>query len=279
MKYAALVSVLLVACGGGGGDGGDDGSGSGSDDTNLDIGCWNLRMFESVALAPRIAELIESANLDVVTFEEIESQNAFDAIISALPGWQGELLAPLGSATGGIGIAWDGAALTDMGHETVLQPTAANPRPVVRATFSVDGTLIDLYAVHLKAGTQPADEQARVDGNAALEPIVRTRHDAGHPLALVLGDFNEDLHDTRSTDVFRPWDPARYTMLDTQLAANGGITFLPANIMLDHMFATKEMPDVSPEIPTWAMDMSDYETAVSDHLPLLLHIPRASLAP
>ncbi|HEY4175271.1 MAG TPA: endonuclease/exonuclease/phosphatase family protein [Kofleriaceae bacterium] len=273
MKRLVIASILLAACGGGG----DDGGGSGSDDATLDIGCWNLRMFESTTLAPRVAQLIESANLDVVTFEEIESEDAFNALVLALPGWQGELLAPVGSATGGIAIAWDGAAVTDMGHETVLEATTANPRPVVRATFSVDGTAIDLYAVHFKAGTQATDEQARVDGNAALEPIVRARHDAGNPLALVLGDFNEDLHDARSADVFRAWDPARYNMLDMQLAANGAVTFLPASIMLDHMFATTEMPQVSPEIPSWATDISDYESAISDHLPLLLHVPRAAL--
>ena len=92
---------------------------------------------------------------------------------------------------------------------------------------------------------------------------------------LVLGDFNEDFDDDRAAEMFAVWTPDRYSVISKAVDDAGGITFLPADVMLDHMVATQEFASAitqMPLIPSLATLVQNYEAKVSDHLPLVLRL-------
>jgi endonuclease/exonuclease/phosphatase family metal-dependent hydrolase len=101
----------------------------------------------------------------------------------------------------------------------------------------------------------------------------------GAVAGLVIGDFNEASGDPRADEVFAPFlsHPDAYAHLTWPLAQAGTFTFLPAEIMLDHVVATTVMVDAIgaavPEVPRLDQEVADYATQVSDHLPVVLRLP------
>lgn len=243
--------------------------------STIDVACWNLKMFPSAAGTEIIAgDLIASLQLDIVTVEEIESKSALEALVARLPGWQYAMPDPEGSANGGIAVLWNESAVHSV--TTTLFTDGRLIRPVVRAVFEVNGTQFALHAVHLKAGLAPVDEQARVQASGIIEGNVRNLVDTTDiDRILVLGDFNEDFDDDRAAEMFAVWTPDRYTVISKPVDDAGGITFLPADVMLDQMVATQEFAAAitqMPLIPSLATQVQNYEATVSDHLPLVLRL-------
>lgn len=241
--------------------------------TTIDIACWNLKMFPSSAETPRIVgDLIASLQLDIVTVEEIESKTALEALVARLPGWHYAMPDVEGSANGGIAVLWNDDVVQSISTEQLADSRLI--RPVIRAVFEANGTQFALHAVHLKAGLAPADEGARVTAASVVEGQVRQRVDSTDiDRVLVLGDFNEDFDDDRAAEMFAVFTPDRYTVISKAVDDAGGVTFLPANVMLDQMVATTAFPLTEmPLIPQLSMMLAGYQAQVSDHLPLVLRL-------
>lgn len=280
----ALLLLLLGACGddGAAADAAIDAAHARTDlvpavgtPATIDVACWNLKMFPSTTDTPRlVGDLVASLALDIVTVEEIESEAALQALIARLPGWQYAMPDPEGSANGGIAVVWNASVVHAVA--TTLLADARLIRPVIRAVFEVNGGQFALHAVHLKAGVAAADEQARVSASAIVEGTVRDLVDStAIDRILVLGDFNEDFDDDRAAEMFAVWTPDRYTVISKAVDDAGGVTFLPANVMLDQMVATGDFATAitePPLIPPLATQLPGYQAMVSDHLPLVLRL-------
>jgi endonuclease/exonuclease/phosphatase family metal-dependent hydrolase len=243
--------------------------------TTIDVACWNLKMFPTGQDTPRIAsDLIASMQLDIVTVEEIESKTALEALVARLPGWQYAMPDPEGSANGGIAVLWN----EDVVHSvsTTLFTDGRLIRPVVRAVFEVNGGQFALHAVHLKAGLAPVDEQARVDAAGIIEGNLRNLVDTSNiDRVLVLGDFNEDFDDDRAAEMFAVFTPDRYAVISKAVDDAGGVTFLPASVMLDQMVATTDFATAiteMPLIPPLSTLIPNYAATVSDHVPLVVRL-------
>jgi len=245
----------------------------GSPDT-LDVACWNLRMFPGdVEAGTLVGDLIASMQLDVVAVQEIENKSAFEAAIARLPGWQLAMPDAAGSATGGIALAWNTEVVQSISTDVIAD--ARLIRPIVRGVFEVNAQQFALHAVHLKAGTQAADEAARIEAAAVVEGEVRSIVDTTEvDRVLVLGDFNEDFDDPRADEMFAVFTADRYAVISRSVDDAGGVTFLPANVMLDQMVATTALAPAAstPIIPPLAQQLPDYRTRVSDHVPLVVKL-------
>lgn len=243
--------------------------------TTIDVACWNLKTFPNAADTEIVVgDLIASMQLDVVAVEEIESKSALEAMVARLPGWQYAMPVPEGSANGGIAVLWNADVVQSVSATAFSDGRLI--RPVVRAVFEVNGVQFALHAVHLKAGLAPVDEAARVEASGVIEGNVRNLVDSTDvDRILVLGDFNEDFDDDRADEMFAVWTPDRYDVISKPVDDAGGVTFLPANVMLDQMVATRELGAAiteMPRIPMLSMQLPGYEATVSDHLPLVLRL-------
>jgi endonuclease/exonuclease/phosphatase family metal-dependent hydrolase len=168
------------------------------------------------------------------------------------------------------------------GVEARFVGDASFPRPAVRATVSLKDhpdAAFTVWVVHLKAGTQAADEETRRKAVLAINAAVKADLAAGSDAdVLILGDFNEAPSDPMAAEVFAPifGAPADYSHLTWPLAQSGAVTFLPAGIMLDHMIATRgldeELAGSAPEVPPVDAKVADYQASVSDHRPVLVRL-------
>ena len=282
-RTAVAVFLVLAACGDDGvsADAGVDADHARTDlvpavgsPVTIDVAGWNLRMFPGGAEAGTlVGDLIASMQLDIVAVEEIENKAAFESAIARIPGWEVVMPDAAGSATGGIALAWNTEVVTSISTDVVTD--ARLIRPIVRGVFEANGQQFALHAVHLKAGTQATDEAARVTAASIVESEVRgVVDDTDVDRVLVLGDFNEDFDDPRADEMFAVFTADRYAVISRPVDDAGGVTFLPANVMLDQMVATTALAPAAstPLIPPLAQQLPDYGTRVSDHVPLVVKL-------
>lgn len=283
--FAVFAGVALGACSGAPG-GADAGQEATIQPVSLRVGTWNLQEFGVDGGEPeRVAGLISEQALDLIALQEVDDPMAFDRLVAALSGYEGKLAdASDGDPLHRLGLVWRSARIDVPAMSTVfLDRPDVFPRPVLQA--SIDVRLeperlhrFALFAVHLKAGVKPPDEDRRIQAMVLLEQQVRGVLDTGEDELLVLGDFNEAFSDPRAAEVFAPWtgDPEQYRVLTAPLADAGVVSFLPANILLDHAVATAgldaERDGAAPFVPRLDQTVADYRTALSDHLPVLLDL-------
>jgi endonuclease/exonuclease/phosphatase family metal-dependent hydrolase len=251
------------------------------------VATWNLHDFGTIATdGTRLAELLTPLAPAVVAVQEVTTQAAFDDLLSRLPDHSG-YLAPAAASSGGLrmGLVWD-TSRVNVHSQTELYTTDSYlfPRPPLEATVDLveDAAPVASFVVvnvHLKAGATAADEDRRVQALARLQEHIRSLVDAGvDDEVLLAGDFNEPPEDPRFAEAFSPFtsDPALYRALTLEQADAGGFTFLPAHLFFDHMVATAGLDDErdggTPVVQRYDQTIPDYQSAVSDHLPVVLDL-------
>ncbi|MCK6587517.1 MAG: endonuclease/exonuclease/phosphatase family protein, partial [Polyangiaceae bacterium] len=249
------------------------------------VATWNLKEFPQMpSSAGAVAGVVGDLGVDLLAVQEIEDEGALGEVAKMLGA--SYALNSLASAGTGprLGLLWRPSVLdVDAGGVTArFVGDPAFPRPAVRADVRLKDrpdTSFTVWVVHLKAGTQAADEETRRQAVIAIDAAVREEIAAGSDSdVLILGDFNEAPSDPKSAEVFAPFlgAPADYNHLTWPLAQSGAVTFLPAGIMLDHIIATRDLDEElsggAPEVPPVDAAIADYQNAVSDHRPVIVRL-------
>lgn len=258
-------------------------------DASLDIACWNVENFPASDYTPTaLADLIVSLQLDVVVVEEIASVDAWAELVARLRDYDAALSSHV-YPTGGyqkLGVLWRRDVVTAGAFDERYQDDAdAFPRPAIALPITYDDGLhapltLELLGVHLKAGTQPDDVARRTAAVARIAGDLAARAAAGEPnRVVILGDYNTVLGGADGDAVMVPLaDPAAYTIRTAPLAAAGVVTFVPSSVMLDHVTTTAaldvDLADATTLVPPLDVQYPGYEAGVSDHLPVVLSIPR-----
>ena len=276
-----LALLLLVACAddGTGGPGPAPDAGSPADAGvaagPLRVASWNLREFPlTPGAVSGAAEILDGLDLDVVLLIEVENRVAFEQLAFDLPDFEAVLFERDGTPMGTAGLFRRGR-VTRVSDELLFAGEAAFPRPAVHLELDTGGAVpLTVIAVHLKAGTEAADEMQRATSIVRLEDWVRARVDGPEADAvLVIGDYNEAFSDPMAATVFAPLlDAARYSFLTDELQAMGVATYLPADIVLDHAVATTAAPAATVTVPPLDETVTGYESTISDHLPLVVEL-------
>jgi endonuclease/exonuclease/phosphatase family metal-dependent hydrolase len=251
----------------------------------LTLATWNLKQFPvSSSTVDNVATAVQQLGLDVVAFQEIQNTSAFDALVAALPGYDAVVYGGPYDDLNRIAVAWRTPIVSVRRSDQILtEDTYAFPRAPVLAelevldaagAFTMDFTLI---AVHLKAGTDAADEQSRTRAFAQLSDYVgELVTGSGDDEVIIIGDFNEAPTDADARTVFAPFlsrgDLFRVLTWDLDIPLEA--TYLPADVVLDHMVSTALLDDdigaASPVVPAIEDQFIGYTSNVSDHRPVLL---------
>lgn len=258
----------------------------GTDDA-VDIATWNIQNFPKLTTSPRfVADLITSIELDLIAVEEIADVNAFDELVARLPKHAG-LLSSHEYSPGEyqkVGFIYRDDYITLSDPVLLFEgETYEFPRPPLQVTVGINAgaTQVEFTAivVHLKAGIGTDDRDRRTAAMISLEAHVRELVNAGQTEVLLLGDFNEVMTDPSSLAVYAPFgdDQTAYRLRTFQLAAVGGVSWLPGGRMLDHVISTAAMDDEFGEdfarVSRLDQEFNAYDTAVSDHLPVIVSLP------
>lgn len=254
-------------------------------DATLDIACWNIENFPKDPRAPGLlVDLITSLELDIVVVEEIASQADWDAVLARLPLHDGVLSTHRYSPTEyqKIGVIYRSDLITAGEPELLFTgQTYAFPRPPFKVHLTAGALGIDVIGVHLKAGTAPDDSDRRAAAMRSLDQYVRAQVDGGgEDEVIIAGDFNETIDTSWGMPVMAPMlaSPDRYSFRSQAAALAGEASFIPSGRVIDHIVTTAgleaEVGATRAIIPRLDTQMSRYEDTVSDHLPVVLSIPR-----
>jgi len=251
----------------------------------IDIAAWNVENFPQSETTPAVmADLITSMGLDLIAVEEITSETSFTELVSRLPYHRGVLSGHTYSdgTYQKVGYIYRDDLL-EISDVTQIFAGAGYefPRPPLQARFTVIGTDVDFtaIAIHLKAGTFAEDRARRTDAMVSLFDYIKSMIDGpADDDVILLGDFNEVLTTGVGQSAFGALltDPD-FRVQTANVAAAGGVTFLPTSVILDHIVTTVSLDDELQGgglvIPPLDSQLVTYRGNVSDHLPVVISMP------
>ena len=257
----------------------------GSDET-FDILTWNIHEFPGTGFRTidTLAVLVNDLNVDMIAFQEVSDTNSFYQLMDILPGWDGFF----SDDEYGNGTYHKTAMIwrTDRANVTYVEALFETnwyqfPRPPIHVTAEVtfgehqfDFHLINL---HLKAGSTPDDQLRRRAGIIMLKGYL----DTNVPISddqdwIVLGDYNDELDDPESSNVFWPLleDSTNYSFLTMPLAGDPYWSSFPTwASLIDHVMITGDALDEYGNGNTETLriddEYSNYAYRISDHRPVM----------
>ncbi len=234
---------------------------------DFSIATWNVEFFpRSNRTVPLMNELILNSNLDVIAFQEINSQSSFNQLDDLLTDYKGVFV--------DVNFDLDYAFLIKSALIPVFETTtiltgdgSAFPRAPAVLSFKLNNEQYRIINIHLKCCND--GESRRRDAANKLHSFIQANYRNDH--VILLGDFNDDIYDADVFDVFLN-DPTNFLFADEGIQ-NGPSTLWsypswPSH--LDHILVTDEFFEYEIQSETWTADkeVSRYFNDVSDHRPV-----------
>lgn len=263
-------------------------------DASFEIVTWNLHNFPSTTLSVEYAaQALRAIDADVVALQEINYSSKFAALDDSLVGWSGHLGDNTDYGSQNLALLWKDDTVTPLvePYEIYTDEDDAFPRCPLVLECVVRGDTLLIVNNHFKAyddnvidyGNPQDDEYNRVVACALLDAWIRDEHPGA--AVIVLGDLNDKLIDPPIYNVFQLWldAPDLYRFADMPLATgpSSGWSWRYSG-HLDHILVTSWLfpaVEAGAEVQTLRMESylenawSEYETNLSDHLPVALKLP------
>jgi len=244
-------------------------------DSTLDVVTWNIEQFSSSNTnTATVTDIIKVMDADIIGVQEISSITDFNAMVAAIDGWEAVIV----NLSGGLntGYLYKSSEITLNGSLTTIynDNSSAFPRPPVVGTFThVSGLQFTIMNLHLKCCGGADNENRRREASELLKLYID--QNLSTVAVLVVGDYNDELQDVGSSNVFKVFidDPNNYLFADMAIAngtdANWSFPGWPSH--LDHILMTNELFDRWESTSTLKLDdcRDSYEAAVSDHRPVM----------
>ncbi|MBU0741802.1 endonuclease/exonuclease/phosphatase family protein [bacterium] len=266
----------------------------------FDIVTWNLENFPANDANPPLsvkyaAHAVRAMDADLIALQEIVSGTSFAALLDSLPGWSGyrAVGAPYDQ---NLAYLWREATVSvAVDPYTIYNGEySAFPRRPLVLECSFAGQTLVIVNNHLKCcGDNVIDEEDEDDEEyrrrlavGLLDTWIRVEHPGD--AVIVLGDLNDRLTDAPAANVFSVLldAPGDYLFTDMSLAEGSSINWsFKYSSHIDHILVTDELfghlAHAAAEVRTFHMDSylesgwGEYETNLSDHLPVGLKLPLA----
>jgi|GEM_PF-1221155 len=256
-------------------------------DSTIDMMTWNIKTFPVAGATTlnEVKKIIQDLEVDLIAVQEIKNANDFNRLLALIPGWRG-ILSPHAYADGSydkVGIIYNENKIAVAGHRLILTEDGYNlPRPPMEFTLTAHENQISfdfkLIVLHLKAFSDPVCEERR------RQAMIQLKNYLDEQLMLspekdfiMLGDFNDELEDPPSSNVFLPLsqETRYYTFLTTPLAGlKGSYIFWSTPSLIDHILISGDARTEygfagKTDVLYLDQENSQYSRIVSDHRPVL----------
>lgn len=264
-------------------------------DDALEVATWNVEWFGSDSNGPsdearqqaNVAAVIAGAGIDLWALQEVSDTQAFDDLLATLgPDYAGTLATNSGQQR--IAFVYKTAVihprriehiLEDFSHDFASRPPLKLEADVTLADTTVVVTFI---TVHMKCCGGTDDRERRQNAAQRLKNHIDFTS-LNREAVVVLGDFNDELHDTIAAGSDSPYlnfinDPDDYLFATSDLDLAGTPTFCSntactSGSTLDHILLTDELftalePGFTDRFASLISDLGGYVTNTSDHLPV-----------
>ncbi|MGC6470104.1 MAG: lamin tail domain-containing protein, partial [Flavobacteriales bacterium] len=268
-------------------------------DNTFDVITWNLENFPKIdgVTENYVSEIILELHSEIIGFQEISDINAFLTMMSSTNGYTGYVA---NSNYGSLDLAYAVKNdVTVIDHYKILSTSNYNYAFAGRSPFliHVEKNNVEYYVinVHLKCcgdGTlntsnSSDEEYRRFLALSYIKNYIDTFLDDKN--VFVIGDFNDELNDEVSNNVFQNFiDDTDYQFVDMNIANGNSQNFSfpswPSHI--DHILITNELFD---ELNTNLYSVSTiqianyfnggfsfYDSQITDHMPVGVSLPYSS---
>tara|TARA_B110000263_G_C15310066_1_gene512577 strand:- start:4385 stop:5278 length:894 start_codon:yes stop_codon:yes gene_type:complete len=251
-------------------------------DNTLDIITWNIEHFPKNNLTNLyVKQVIDSLNVDIIGFQEIESTFYFNDLLDSLGNhWDGFRSGGNSSNSQELAYLINTSKVEILSDPyTILnsyQHEFAYREPLV-LKISYDNEDLVLINVHYKCCD--GHEDRRLQASVILHEYINLNFI--NSKVIVLGDFNDMLTDGNN-NIFSPFlsDMNNFYFTDFSIAnsSNEFWSFPSWPSHLDHILITNELfnyiVDTQTVLIDWSLigGLSAYDTYVSDHRPVIVKI-------
>lgn len=249
----------------------------------FDILTFNLEEYPKYGeeTAQVVAELIKEMNVDIITLQEISSEEEFNKLVNRLIGWEGEYY-PINNADLNLAYLYKISEISiNKAESKVLYEDDywSFPRPPfeIHATHLPTGIEAFIINNHLKCCGGAENEERRRSATDSLHKYISSNY-PDDPV-IILGDLNDEINGgSYETNVF--WtmvnDPDNFNFTDMSIAFGSvawwSYTSWPSHI--DHICVTNELYNNIDTTIVYRPDRcySDYHDVISDHRPVYLRL-------
>ncbi|OGC92120.1 MAG: hypothetical protein A2W25_17315 [candidate division Zixibacteria bacterium RBG_16_53_22] len=255
-------------------------------DTTFEVLTWNVHEFPGSGFRTidTLAILISDLDIDMIAFQEIADTAAFRGLLTRLPGWTG-IYAPYDYPTTPYiktAVIWrTDRATVNYIEQLFVGYSYQFPRPPIHvfATVNCGGGQFDFHLIdmHLKA----LSDQESQDRRRAAILMLKAYLDINVPAApdhdwLVVGDWNDELEDPQSENVFWPLliDSLDYRFLTLPMAGIPYWASYPSlGSLIDHIMIASDANVEYDSGTTITLRLDDeysnYANRISDHRPVM----------
>ena len=259
-------------------------------ENRFEIATWNIENFpvQGYTTVNVLSQLIQNLDIDLIAVQEIASIRSFDSLLAKLPGWQGHY-SPDDYDNGTYqktGFIYKSSfiSLSSVGALYINERTGygdwAFPRPPFTAFVQIKdktGIVFDfnLIVLHMKAYDSTEEIAQRKLACQLLHNYINDEisKDADADF-IVLGDWNDQLEDTKSTNVFLSFlnDSLNYLFLTKNITDQESYIFEPYQNLIDHILITKDCRQEYGNGLTSVLyldeEYKEYSNIISDHRPV-----------
>jgi len=271
----------------------------------FDVVTWNIEWFGHASLGPAIdtlqlanaKKLLLEQDAELITVEEIVNEEAFNNLVSELPGYKG-FLSPYVSGSSGpnaqkVGFIYKSSAVEFVSARGMLV------NPANSTSFWASGRLPYLFvadvtqegvkkrmhfiAIHTKANenTSAADALDAYTRRLSDLKVLKDTLDTYYAEAniMMMGDYNDDVDFTvanvsTTESTYKPFidDADRYRAVTKDLSEAGLRTYITFDNVIDHVMISDELyadyvPGSAKVVIPFDM-ITDYGSTTSDHMPV-----------
>lgn len=263
----------------------------------IDVGSWNLEWFgapdkgpaDEVTQQSNVKTVLGQLDLDVVGLVEVVSEEAFHALVSGLPEYDGILVTDPRVSGGAasysareqkVALLYKRRFTVETARVVLTDASSAfagRPPMELTLSFSENGTpqTVVVMVVHLKALANLDGYTRRTEAAAVLKNYLDTAHIADS--VLVIGDFNDDIDVSTYQRQVSPFAAlvadVAYQFTTATLSASGTSTTTTYSSTIDHHLITD---DLAPRfVANSAMVVhpeafvTNYGVTTSDHFPVV----------
>jgi len=263
-------------------------------ENTFEIGTWNIENFpENTKTLDLVKEIITDIDIDLIAVQEIASISAFNQLLAALPGWQGNLSSDTywNGTYQKTGLLYKSAFISVSSLRNIFtgDTSDAFPRPPLSAFVEVKDADTTKYSfniivLHLKAsgyGDEQDNIRRRREACLKLESYISEEIQSGADADfIVLGDWNDELDDNGNDNVFLPFLNQSNLYLFLTLGVND-VSYPSYNSLIDHILITADSfaEYNSGELDILKLDneIYGYDQDVSDHRPVVARFKGFSL--
>ena len=256
----------------------------GSDQT-FEIATWNIENYPQAGetTVSLVKTIIKDLDVDMLGVEEIASVSSFNRMLDDMPGWKGVLSEDVYSSGSyqKTGIIYKSSFISVRQVKNIFTDDGyAFPRPPLAAYVEVkdlQGVKFDfnLIVLHLKAKSGESNEARRRSACEKLKDYIDQEIQSGaDPDFIVLGDWNDQLNDPDSLNVFKVFldDTADYTFLTAGLRNQYSYISNAYKSLIDNILITADVRTEYDRGQTQVLYLDDsiknFSKTVSDHRPV-----------